>query len=121
MTGSNKPALPGCKLHDCTDYCSFYDSCHTCMTERKMQHKVAGTPPTKFVRTMYVAFDFHDMYEMTKHYRPGYQVKPELPMGSVFPVVKEWENFYGAFYRVSTPNGEYDLPIDICFDMQYER
>lgn len=51
----------------------------------------------------------HDMHEMTKYLRPGYKPKPALKAGTELIAESEFTNFYGAYYRVRTADGVYDI------------
>lgn len=52
----------------------------------------------------------HDLHEIKKYPRPWFKPKPKLPKGTRLVVEEEWVNFYGAYYRCSHENGEYDIP-----------
>lgn len=53
-----------------------------------------------------------DKHEIINYPRASFQSKPTLPAGTELEVEKEWCNFYGCYYRCSTPDGKYDIPIN---------
>lgn len=54
----------------------------------------------------------YDQHEITHYPRHWYKPKPMLPKGTVLKVKKEWTNFYGSYYRCTTPDGDYDIPVE---------
>ena len=52
----------------------------------------------------------HDMHEIMYYYRKGLIKKPMLKEGSEYIVTGEiYQNFYGKYFIVNTPDGEYHI------------
>lgn len=51
----------------------------------------------------------HDIHEMTHYPRKNFKAKPKIPEGTEVEIIKEWNNFYGIYYRVVYDGKEYDI------------
>ena len=55
----------------------------------------------------------HYRHELLNYYRPGL-VEKRFKTGEQFEVVKEWQNFYGLYYRVKVDGKSHDIDINNC-------
>lgn len=55
----------------------------------------------------------HYLHELLRYNRPGL-VEKRFKVGEKFDVVKDWENFYGSYYRVNVDGKSHDISKDNC-------
>jgi hypothetical protein len=47
------------------------------------------------------------------YYRPGL-IEKSFKIGEQFEVIKEWQNFYGLYYRVMVDGKSHDIDVNNC-------